>query len=495
LQATLDSISQGLAKVDASGRVMIHNRRMRELLDLPEALMGSQPTHEEVVRFQRERGDFGADIELVEPEARSYLMQPVGKVSPDNYWRKTLDGRTLEVRSRRLPDGGMVRTFSDVTSYIKVQEALQDERQRLAWVLEATRPGIWEANLDTGELRIDDRWAEMLGHSVADLEPVSLTTWVGLVHPDDLERVQGALMAHWTGQTPFVDIDLRLRHRLGHWIWVNKRGRAHERDTHGRGRYMSGTHLEITDRIVAQEEVLALNATLEQRVSERTAALERSLRDMEAISYSIAHDLRAPLRSVNGFAALIAEETDPPLSPAVSDMFARIDSASRKMGQMLTDMLELLRVVRTDLAAVPIDLESLAWAVAEELALESPQAEMVIGHLPTVLGDATLLRQMLHNLMENALKYSRHRTPPRLALHFDDSVGAFCLRDNGMGFDMAHAGKLFGLFQRLHAGTDVPGTGVGLAIVARIIERHGGRIWAEAQPDVGASFWWTLPRP
>jgi PAS domain S-box-containing protein len=495
LQITLDSISQGLAKVDASGRVLIYNQRMRELLDLPEALMSTQPTHEEVVRFQQERGDFGADMELVEPEARSYLVQPGGMVSPENYCRKTLDGRTLEVRSRHLPDGGMVRTFSDITSHIEVQEALREERQRLAWVLEATRPGIWETNLDTGELRVDDRWANMLGHSVADLEPVSLTTWVGLVHPDDLAQAQSALMAHWTGQTPFVDIDLRLRHRAGHWIWVNKRGRAHERDTQGRGRYMSGTHLEITDRIAAQEEVLALNAALEQRVGERTAALERSLRDMEAISYSIAHDLRSPLRAVNGFSALIAEETDPPLSPAVSDMFALINKASRKMGQMLTDMLELLRVVRVDLAAVPIDLESLARAVAGELAHEAPQAEMVIGQLPTVLGDATLLRQMLHNLMENSLKYSRHRSPPRLELRFDDSVGAFSLRDNGMGFDMAHAAKLFGLFQRLHASTDVPGTGVGLAIVSRIIERHGGRIWAEAQPDVGATFWWTLPRP
>ncbi len=102
---------------------------------------------------------------------------------------------------------------------------------------------------------------------------------------------------------------------------------------------------------------------------------------------------------------------------------------------------------------------------------------------------------MLHNLMENALKYSRHRTPPRLWLSFDQAQGAFCLRDNGMGFDMDHAGKLFGLFQRLHPASDVPGTGVGLAIVARIIERHGGRIWAEAQPDAGATFWWTLPRP
>lgn len=495
LQATLDSISQGLTKVDASGRILMYNQRLLTLLDLPEALMSLQPTHEEIVRFQRERGDFGADTALVEFEARPYLSASGVTCAPEHYWRKTRDGRTLDVHTRVLPDGGRVRTFTDVTSYIAVQEALREERQRLAWVLEATRPGIWESNLVTGEQRIDDRWAEMLGYTLQELAPVDHATWSSRVHPEDFPKAKRVREQHLSGELPFYDCDLRMRHKNGHWIWVHSKGRVHQRDAQGRPVFMSGTHLEITERIAAQEEVLALNATLEQRVSERTAALERSLRDMEAISYSIAHDLRAPLRAVNGFSAVIAEEIDPPLSPVVSDMFGRINIASRRMGQMLTDMLELLRVVRADLAAVPIDLEILARAVAEELAHEAPQAEIFIGPLPTVLGDATLLRQMLHNLMENALKYARHRTRPRLALHFDDSAGAFCLRDNGMGFDMAHAGKLFGLFQRLHAGTEVPGTGVGLAIVARIIERHGGRIWAEAQPDVGATFWWTLPRP
>ncbi len=203
----------------------------------------------------------------------------------------------------------------------------------------------------------------MLGYSVADLSPVSLNTWVGLVHPEDVPRAHGILMDHWTGKTPFVDMDIRVRHRAGHWVWVNKRGRVHERDTQGRGRYMSGTHLDISERVAAQEEVLALNATLERRVSERTAELERSLRDMEAISYSIAHDLRAPLRAVNGFSALVVEESDVPLGPVALEMFARINGASRRMGQMLTDMLELLRVVRVDLAAVPVDFQHLALAL------------------------------------------------------------------------------------------------------------------------------------
>lgn len=257
---------------------------------------------------------------------------------------------------------------------------------------------------------------------------------------------------------------------------------------------MSGTHLDISERVAAQEQVRALNATLERRVVERTAELERSMKDMEAISYSIAHDLRAPLRSVNGFAALIAEDEGEGLSPGGREMFERIARSSRNMGQMITDMLELLRVVRVELEAVPVNMHALAQTAVEALGTSAEQARIDVQPLPQALGDATLLRQVLINLMDNALKYSRGQAQPMLVLGFDTEKRAYFLRDNGMGFDMARAGKLFGLFQRLHVGSDVPGTGVGLAIVARIVERHSGRIWAESAPGAGATFWWTLPQ-
>lgn len=494
LQATLDSISQGLTQSDANGRLITYNQQALALLDLPETLLQGQPSHESIVRFQLARGDFGDELALIDPNARPYFVQPNATVLLDHYSRKTRDGRTLDVHTRHLPDGGVVRTFSDVTSYIAVQDALRTERQRLAWVLEATRPGIWEFDLVRDTVTVNARWTEMLGYSLEEMGPLTVDTWWVLVHPEDGKHAAAQRAAHLASNVPYFECDFRMKHKQGHWVWINSRGRVHQRDAQGRAAYMSGTHLDISERVAAQEEVLALNATLEQRVQERTAELERSVRDMEAVAYSIAHDLRAPLRAVNGFSAVIAEEAGTPLGPVASDMFARINTASRRMGQMLTDMLEMLRVVRTDLDAVSVDLQGLAETVAEVLAHESPQAKIAIEPLPMVLGDASLLRQMLHNLMENGLKYARHRTAPELTLRFDDSLGAFCLSDNGMGFDMAHAGKLFGLFQRLHAGIEVPGTGVGLAIVARIIERHGGHIWAEAQPNVGAHFWWTLPR-
>jgi PAS domain S-box-containing protein len=495
LRVTFDSMSQGLAMVDAGGRVRFHNRRLLEMLNLPADLMDSQPLLGDVMTFQATRGDFGEEMKLVDPTVRPHILQQPDAVTPERYLRRTLDGRVLEIVSRMLPEGGMVRTYTDVTSYVQTQEALREERQRLEWVLDATRPGIWETNMETLEMTINERWAEMLGYTVEELMPTTLNTWRRLVHPHDIGRAQQQLDANLLGEYPYYECDIRMRHKQGHWVWINDRGRVHRRDESGRALYMSGTHLDISDRVAAQEEVRALNASLERRVADRTAELERSMKDMETISYSIAHDLRAPLRSVNGFASLIAEEDADRLSPVGRDMFNRIARSSRNMGQMITDMLELLRVVRVELDAVPVDMKALAQSVAEVLAPDAPQALIGVQDLPPALGDATLLRQVLLNLMDNALKYSRHLDQPSVVVGFDKAQRCYFVRDNGLGFDMARAGKLFGLFQRLHAGTDVPGTGVGLAIVARIVERHGGRAWAESQPGQGATFRWTLPSP
>jgi PAS domain S-box-containing protein len=493
LQVTFDSISQGLTMVDAEGRVRYYNDRMLKLLDLPESALRDQPLHDDLAKFQESRGDFGAGRKLL-PLGVSQFLGRGQWPPPDKYVRMTKDGKMLEVVTRLLPDGGFVRTYADVTSYIDTQEALREERQRLQWVLEATRPGIWESNLETKANQFNDRWLEMLGYEVSDLEPCTVETWFQLVHPDDLPRAMRLRQMHIDGETPYFECDMRMRHKLGHWLWVNDRGRVHRRDEQGRALYMSGTLLDIHERVTAQEEVRSLNGSLERRVQERTAELECSMKDMETISYSIAHDLRAPLRSVNGFASLIAEEQSEQLSPEALRMFQRIALSSRNMGQMITDMLELLRVVRVDLDAVPVNMNRLAQTVSESLAPGTPHALIGIKQLPPVMGDATLLRQVLTNLMDNALKYARHRPQPELVLGFDERQNAFYLRDNGMGFDMARADKLFGLFQRMHTHSEVPGTGVGLAIVARIVERHGGRIWADAVPGEGATFWWTLPR-
>jgi PAS domain S-box-containing protein len=496
LQITLDSMSQGLAKIERDGMISFFNRRLLEMLDLPESLMATHPTHAEVSEFMARRGDFGLDYHLVDTAARGYVAQRGEQdPAPEKYLRRTRDGRTLEIGTRTLDDGSAVRTITDVTSYIAAQESLGSERQRLAWILEATRPGIWELNLETGELVIDARWAEIVGYRPEELQLQQNRAWETLAHPDDLQRATIIRDRHIAGELPYYECDVRMRHKQGHWVWINTRGQVHRRDKDRSALFMSGTHMDITERVAAQEEVRALNASLEHRVKERTAALERSMRDMEAVSYSIAHDLRAPLRAVNGFAMVISEEEVERLSPDGRQMFERITKASRNMGQMLTDMLEVLRVVRVEPQAAPVDMRALSLEIAEGLSPPSSPVRIEVDNIPPAMGDAVLLRQVLSNLLDNALKYSARQPLPEIRVGHDAGRNAYFVRDNGMGFDMAHAGKLFGLFQRLSPDKDVPGLGVGLAIVSRIIERHNGRIWAESVPGQGATFWFEIPSP
>ena len=227
-------------------------------------------------------------------------------------------------------------------------------------------------------------------------------------------------------------------------------------------------------------------------MAQRTLELERTMHDVEALSYSIAHDLRGPLRAVNGFAALIAADEADRLSPDGRELFARITEASRRMGVMITDLLQLFKVVRADLTPVEVDLAAMAQDAVRSLAAAYPTTEVDIEPMPLAQGDASLLRLLMFNLIDNALKYSAKADKPRIAVGWSGEAAAWFVRDNGVGFDMAHTDKLFGLFQRLHSPADFDGSGVGLAVVARVVERHGGRVWADARPGLGATFWFSL---
>jgi len=241
--------------------------------------------------------------------------------------------------------------------------------------------------------------------------------------------------------------------------------------------------------------VAGLNAELEQRVAERTEELTRALREIESFSYSVSHDLRAPLRALNGYAHLLKESQAGKLGQEDVHLLDRIGHNAEKMGQLIDDILEYSRTTRQALNPAPVELAPLVAEIVAEQAESHPAARFEIGRLPCVEGDAAMLRQVFANLIGNALKFSSGRAEPRIEIGAEaaDAMLHCHVRDNGTGFDMSYADKLFSLFQRLHRESEFPGTGVGLAIVKRIVERHGGRIWAEAAPDAGAAFHFTLP--
>ena len=249
---------------------------------------------------------------------------------------------------------------------------------------------------------------------------------------------------------------------------------------------------QVDERKRAEDEVQQLNRQLEQRVAQRTADLEQANKELEAFSYSASHDLRTPLRAISGFSQVLIEDERERLSADGRGLLERIVRNANRMAELIDDILKYSRASRRALDRQPVDLDALAHAVAEELA--NGRVLLQIGSLPTVSGDATMLRQVLENLIGNAVKFSAQREQARVEVGCREAQGGtvFYVKDNGAGFDMRYADKLFGMFQRLHAESEFPGTGVGLAIVKRLIERHGGRIWAEAGLDKGATFNFTL---
>lgn len=252
----------------------------------------------------------------------------------------------------------------------------------------------------------------------------------------------------------------------------------------------------LADSTSVAMENLQLYQGLEQRVRERTAQLESAHAELEAFNFSVSHDLRSPLHAIDGFTELLLQDLPAGLEERTLDHLRRIRRASQRMGQLIEDLLRLSGLSRTELHPEPVDLGAMAAEIAADLRIQSPDRKVRFEIAPRLLawGDARLLRIALENLLGNAWKYTSKTADARIALSRDPGgERAFRLQDNGAGFEMAQADRLFGPFQRLHSEREFPGTGIGLATVRRILARHGGRIWAEAEPGQGATFFFTLP--
>ena len=322
--------------------------------------------------------------------------------------------------------------------------------------------------------------------------------FVSLLHPADRERVLQEVADSVEKHAPY-DTEYRA-------VWPEDggirvlvaRGKVY-RDDAGRPVRLTGVCWDITERKRAEEEIRRLNEELEQRVAQRTAELEATNKELEAFTYSVAHDLRAPLRHIQGFSDALMEDFGPKLEPAAKEYLRSMVESTEHMGRLINDLLGLAQVGRRELRLQVTGLNSFVQEVLRDLKHETEgrSIQWQVGDLPFVDCDPGLMKQVFQNLLSNAVKYTRPRSLAVIEtgqMPVDGRSVVF-VRDNGVGFNMKYSDKLFGVFQRLHRREDFEGTGVGLATVQRIIYKHGGRIWADAKIDNGATFFFTLAAP
>ena len=479
-------------------------------------------------------------LSLIHPDDRALAVQVgadalAGKVPYVVDYRVVLpSGETRHVHSEaevvRDPSGRPVRMtgmMQDVTPQKSAEEALRRSEERYRTVFEDSPVPTWEEDFSAVLPALEELRAQgitdLLGHLERHPELVQLCAsrlriidvnraamglhgarskeqlLAGLLDtftPASLDAFRRALACLWRGERELT-CDTQVRTLAGEPREVTLRMRVCPPPAGDQPGRVLVSLTDITERKRAEREILRLNRALEERVQERTAQLEQANHELEAFAYSVSHDLRAPLRHLSGFVALLEKRLAATPDAQSRHYMETIAEAAVRMGALIDDLLSFSRMGRAEMSRQPVDLGSLAREVMAELAPDAADREVHwhLGELPVVEGDPPMLRVALQNLLGNALKFTRPRPRTEIEIGSRREPGEVTVfvRDNGVGFDPVFAGKLFGVFQRLHRDEEFGGTGVGLALVHRIISRHGGRTWAEGTPGRGATFWFSLP--
>jgi PAS domain S-box-containing protein len=375
--------------------------------------------------------------------------------------------------------------------------ALETQTLMLQSVLDSMSEGLVVAD-EQGKFLIWNRAAErIVGYGPAELPPEEWSEHYGNYLPDGvtpLPTEQLPLVRAIHGETSTIEIFLR-NPKIAEGAWIEASG-SPLKDKAGVIRGGVVAFRDITQSRANEREIRELNDELEQRVIERTAQLQAANQELEGFTYSVSHDLRAPLRHIGGFSKILLEEFGPQVPDGAQHYLQRIQEGTRRMGLLVDDLLNLARVGRHELCLQVAGLNTVIEEVIRDLKqdCEGRQVEWKTGDLPFAECDPGLMKQVFQNLLSNALKFTRPRSPAVIEVgqKTEDGQTVLFVRDNGVGFSMKYSDKLFGVFQRLHRPEDFEGTGVGLATVQRIVQKHGGRVWAEAELDKGAAFYFTL---
>jgi PAS domain S-box-containing protein len=493
-QAVMNNMAEGLYAVDTRGVVTYVNPAAEALFGWSQADLLGRKMHDVTHHHHPDGRPFPA----AECAGLRVLQEGVVlKEHEDAFIRK--DGTFFPVvfSASPLTSGektiGIVVGFRDDTQHKQAKQALRASEARFRQLADLMPQLAWMARPDGHIYWYNRRWYDYTGTTLGQMEGWG---WQSVHDPAELPRV----LERWavsiaTGEP--LDMVFALRGADGRFRPFLTRV-VPLRGEDGRILQWFGTNTDISDQKRAEEEVRRLAAGLEERVRERTAELEAANKELEAFSYSVSHDLRAPLRAIDGFSNILLQEHAAGLSADGREYLGLVRDNARQMGQLVDDLLAFARLGRQPIQKRTVDSARIVRLCLDELRpeYEGRRVEIVLGDLPPCKAEPSLLKQVWVNLIANALKYTRKREAARVEIGCREGEGGggpvYFVEDNGVGFDMRYAHKLFGVFQRLHRAEDYEGTGVGLAIVQRIVHRHGGRVWAEARPDQGAAFFFTL---
>jgi PAS domain S-box-containing protein len=422
------------------------------------------------------------------------------KIAEAEMWKhRKKDGAIIdvEVGSHVIDfDGQRARVVlaHDVTHRLAVERKLRESEAGLRRAQDLARL----AHIITGPKGSFESWSENLPQLIGVDEagiPRGTREWLEMVHSEDRALFRQKCIDAGVKGTR-TEVAYRLLRPDGEWIHVQQTMEPLGRDsgTDGMPRWFN-TMQDVTKQRQAEGEIQRLNAELEQRVEQRTAELKAANSELEAFSYSVSHDLRAPLRHIDGFAQMLREQCAAALDASGRRYLGVITESVKQMGELIDDLLQFSKMGRVEMHQTQVSTDDLVREVVKTLEgeIRNRSIEWDIEPLPDVRGDRSMLRQVWVNLLSNSVKYTRSRPLAKIKIGYSKAAGEFNVQDNGAGFEMAYAGKLFGVFQRLHRAEEFEGTGVGLASVQRIITRHGGRIRGQGKVDEGATFHFSLP--
>ncbi len=488
----VETASEGIWLTDTDWNLAFVNARMGEML--------GYEVHE-LIGMNVEAFTFPADKEAFELRKQS-REEGVSQVYQANLRRK--DGSELcalfsagSLTSEKGEFMGSLSMVTDITDRVRAQRALREHERRLARLMK-NLPGMAYRGLIDAHWTMEfvsDGCEQLTGYPPSKIIGNPDLTYVSLIHPDDLHNTCSAIATAMKNHEVFRHV-YRIYTADGTQKWVWEQGQGIY-SAEGDIVALEGFITDITEQKEAEDEIIRLNEELESRVERRTGELEQANRELESFSYSVSHDLRAPLRGIDGFMRILEEDFAADLPEDGLRYLNLVRKNAQKMGQLIDDLLNFSRMNRQAIRLVQVDPTKIAREALDTLRDESEgrRLSISIGELPQAKADPALLRQVFVNLLSNALKFSRDREESRIEVRsrIDADKGiVYSVKDNGVGFDMRYKDKLFGVFQRLHRAEDYEGTGVGLALIQRIIHRHGGQIWVEAEPDKGATFSFTL---